>query len=91
MKIHGNNRLNGINPYQKMNPPAMEKSKKATGGAKDEIQISTEALEMLNHSKTDDAARKARIQDLKTQVQEGTYRVDSQKLAEKLYEELKGR
>lgn len=90
MKIQGNNRMSGINPYQKLNPTTMDKTKKAAA-AKDEVQISTEALEMLNKSKTDDTARKARIQELKAQVQEGTYRVDSQKLAEKLYDELKGR
>lgn len=88
MKINGSNRMNGMNPYQKLNHPATEKTNKTSFG-KDEVKISPEALELMNMKKAENAERNDRIQKLKEQVQSGTYRVDSQKLAEKMYEQFK--
>jgi negative regulator of flagellin synthesis FlgM len=89
MKIQGNQRMNGINPYQKLNPPIQDKTKGTPSLGKDEVQISTEAKELLQFSKSDGASREARVQDIKTQVQAGTYRVDSDKIAEKMYGQIK--
>lgn len=88
MKINGSNRMNGINPYQKLNQPASEKTNKTSFG-NDEVKISSEALELLNMKKAASAERNDRIEKLKEQVQSGTYRVDSQKLAEKIYDQFK--
>ncbi|MEW9669530.1 flagellar biosynthesis anti-sigma factor FlgM [Ammoniphilus sp. 3BR4] len=88
MKINGSNRMNGINPYQKLNQPAAEKTNKTSFG-KDEVKISSEALELMNMKKTESTERNERIRQLKEQVQSGTYKVDSQKLAEKMYEQFK--
>ena len=90
MKIQGNNRLTGVNPYQKLNTPGVEKAKKTATSKADEVQISSEAKEMLNIQKTDHTDRKARIQELKAQIESGTYKVDSRLLADKLYDVLKG-
>lgn len=89
MKINGNNRIMGINPYQKANQPGLDKAKK-TGMGRDELQISTEALEMLNSQKTEELDRKERIAELKKQIEAGTYKVDSKLIAEKMFDQLKG-
>ena len=51
---------------------------------KDQVQISSEAKEMLSTSKMEHAERSRHIQHLKQSVASGTYYVDSGKLAEKL-------
>lgn len=87
MKVNGNNRLFGVNPYQKNNPP-VEKTQKTSMG-RDQLQISPEALEKLKESKSPEALEHgARIEELKKQVQSGEYQVDSKKLAEKMYDQL---
>lgn len=89
MKIQGNQRMNGINPYQKLNPPIQDKTKSTPSLGKDEVQISTEAKELLQSSKSDGTSREARVQEIKAQVEAGTYRVDSDKIAEKMYGQIK--
>ncbi|WP_054957457.1 flagellar biosynthesis anti-sigma factor FlgM, partial [Paenibacillus dakarensis] len=57
---------------------------------KDEVSISTEAMEMLHaQERANDPARVQKIQSLKEQVASGTYQVSADKLAEKLLPHFK--
>lgn len=89
MKIYGNNRLTGVNPYQKTNQPSANKTDKTGTQRKDEVQISSEAMELMNLNKAEASERSEKIEQLKAQVKAGTYHVDSQKIADKLFEQLK--
>ncbi|WP_342434571.1 flagellar biosynthesis anti-sigma factor FlgM [Paenibacillus sp. FSL H7-0442] len=81
MKINETNRIGAINPYQRnIETGRQEELKKSR--RKDEVSISPEAMEMLNRSS--DADRVKKIQELKQQVASGTYRVDADKITEKL-------
>ncbi|MDQ0492650.1 MULTISPECIES: flagellar biosynthesis anti-sigma factor FlgM [Paenibacillus] len=81
MKINETNRIGAINPYQRnIETGRQEEQKKSR--RKDEVSISPEAMEMLNRSSDTDRVKK--IQELKQQVASGTYRVDADKIAEKL-------
>lgn len=82
MKINDINRINGINKtYQ--NQAEYRKDNKKTL-AKDEVQISQEAKEMLESSRAESTERAAYIHSLKEQVQSGSYYVEAGKIAEKL-------
>ncbi|WP_172196382.1 flagellar biosynthesis anti-sigma factor FlgM [Saccharibacillus qingshengii] len=84
MKINDTARIGALNPYQRTSETQRtEETKKSA--RKDEVTISTEAMEMLHAAnKPADSERAARIQDLKQQVAAGTYSVDANKIAEKL-------
>ncbi|MEJ8302695.1 flagellar biosynthesis anti-sigma factor FlgM [Saccharibacillus sacchari] len=84
MKINEPSRIAAVNPYQRtQETQRTEETKKAV--RKDEVTISTEAMDMLKAAnKPADSERAARIQDLKQQVAAGTYSVDANKIAEKL-------
>ena len=70
-----------INPYQKHNPVTkVEQAKKAP--REDELQISNKARELYDLKSEQE--REEKITSIQKQIQEGTYRVDSQKTAEKL-------
>ncbi|WP_145406953.1 flagellar biosynthesis anti-sigma factor FlgM [Paenibacillus xylanexedens] len=84
MKINETGRIGAINSYQRNvesgNQAEVKKSRR-----KDEVSISPEAIKMLQEQgRTQDAERMQRIQELKNQVNSGTYQVDSSKLADKL-------
>lgn len=84
MKINNPTGASLINAYQKHNQkPAIDKSNASS--KKDQVQISEQAKAMLE-SKTTDPARQEKVQQLKSQVQSGEYKVDSQKVAEKIYQ-----
>ncbi|MGN7359300.1 flagellar biosynthesis anti-sigma factor FlgM [Paenibacillus sp. SAF-054] len=84
MKINDTGRINGVNPYKRnMETQRQEANKQAR--RKDEVSISTEAMEMLEaKERSTDPERVKRIADLKQQVSTGTYHVDTGKIAEKL-------
>ncbi|WP_139491156.1 flagellar biosynthesis anti-sigma factor FlgM [Brevibacillus dissolubilis] len=85
MRINETNRTGMINAYNKT-PQAKGAGQVKGKMGKDEVQISTEALELLKLGEDLEltSARKAKIQELKQQVEKGTYQVPSQKIAEKL-------
>ncbi|GAB1157990.1 hypothetical protein YWY31_40150 [Paenibacillus illinoisensis] len=84
MKINEPNRIGAINSYQR-NIESNQQADAKKSRRKDEVSISPEAMKMLeDQSRTQDAARIQRIQELKEQVSSGTYQVDSSKLADKL-------
>jgi negative regulator of flagellin synthesis FlgM len=51
---------------------------------KDEVSISSEALELLQSQQVTSAERTEKIEELKKSVSAGTYYVDAGKIAEKL-------
>jgi negative regulator of flagellin synthesis FlgM len=83
MKIHDINRLGAANQYKNQNT-SRAKSNLAGSQRRDEVQISSEALEMLKSQAVEPGANKVRIEQLKQSVENGSYSVDSRKLAEKL-------
>ncbi|MFU1796313.1 flagellar biosynthesis anti-sigma factor FlgM [Paenibacillus azoreducens] len=84
MKINDTGRIGGVNPYQR-NMEAQRQETRKLERRKDEVSISSEAIEMLEAQERNiDPERVQRIQDLKQQVSTGTYHVEAGKIAEKL-------
>lgn len=83
MKINESGRVNGIaNPYKlqsEMRPGQLDTKRR-----KDEVQISTEAKEMLQSSQLNNVERSEQIEQLKQSVASGSYYVEAGKIAEKL-------
>ena len=88
MKINDINRVNGINKGYQQQMDVRKETIKAS--RKDEVQISSEAQEMLESSRAESSERAERVKELKHAVQTGTYHVEAGKLAEKLLPYLKG-
>ena len=82
LKINDINRVNGINKGYQQQLDFRKESKQAS--KKDEVQISTEAQEMLESSRAESSERAEHVNALKQAVQSGTYHVEAGKLAEKL-------
>ncbi|MEW9702584.1 flagellar biosynthesis anti-sigma factor FlgM [Paenibacillus sp. SI8] len=90
MKINDNQRIGAVNPYKKSGDATFAHAAGKKGKAKDQVEISAEAKELLGvqgSARTEEQAR--RIEDLKGSVASGTYQVDARKLAEKLLPYLK--
>lgn len=85
MKINDVNRIGSVNPYRN-NTPSGNSSSVAGKGKKDQLQISEEALKLLESQATApiDPARMKQIEQLKDAVSTGTYSVDARKVADKL-------
>ncbi|WP_019123251.1 flagellar biosynthesis anti-sigma factor FlgM [Brevibacillus massiliensis] len=84
MRIDKTNPAGMIQAYNKTNPGQAEKMSRKPMG-RDEVKISDEAIELLKYGEEQetDPVREAKIIELKQQVQQGTYRVPSDKIAEK--------
>jgi len=83
MKINDTQRIGYYRTYQQ----SMEqRTGSASGGRrKDEVKFSSEAMELLGARKGADGTDRAeRIEQLKSEVTAGTYRVPDHALAEKL-------
>ncbi len=77
MKVNDVNRLQGLQSYKNtMNKVQPQDSSKKV--QVDKVEFSQAAQEKIN------VEREQRIQALKEQIQNGTYKVDSEKIAEKL-------
>ncbi|OPA75664.1 flagellar biosynthesis anti-sigma factor FlgM [Paenibacillus selenitireducens] len=84
MKINETQRIGAINQYQR-NTDARQGSVNKKTRQLDEVSISPEAKEMLDaQARAVDPEHAKRIADLKQSVATGTYRVDANKIAEKL-------
>ncbi|QQE74117.1 flagellar biosynthesis anti-sigma factor FlgM [Brevibacillus composti] len=84
MRINETNRTGMINSYNSAGKSQEAKKGRASMG-KDEVNISHEALEMLKQvEEPQSPARREKVSSLKQQVEEGTYKVPSDKLAEKI-------
>lgn len=84
MKIHEFNRAGAVNPYRKSQEAAPGDNVKNKRPAKDQLQISTQAKELLEAQASSDPRRAERIAELKQSVQDGTYHVPAGHIAEKL-------
>lgn len=85
MKINDVNRIGSVNPYRN-NTPSSNTSSVTGKGKKDQVQISEEAMKLLQNQATAtvDPVRMKQIEQLKDAVSTGTYSVDANKIAEKL-------
>ena len=97
MKINPITNPNILRSYQATKPSA-EKSKDANGRGRDEVTFSAEALsfskalaEARGSIETRSAEERAHIADLKNAVRQGEYKIDSDKVAEKILESVLGR
>ncbi|PWW08360.1 FlgM family anti-sigma-28 factor [Paenibacillus cellulosilyticus] len=85
MKINETQRLGAINPYR--NKSDVRAAQTNSTQKRDNLQISSEAMEMLqsqNVEGTKSPERQRQLDELKDQVSTGTYEVEAGKLAEKL-------
>ncbi|MCM3079648.1 flagellar biosynthesis anti-sigma factor FlgM [Brevibacillus invocatus] len=83
MRIHEPNRTGMIQAYNKTGTAPVKKNGKLAMG-KDEVKISTEAMEMLKQVEDPNApARREKVEQLRKKVEEGTYHVPSEKIADK--------
>ncbi|NBI27730.1 flagellar biosynthesis anti-sigma factor FlgM [Chengkuizengella marina] len=81
MKINKINPVNAIQNYRQQQDINQEKKASKKAMQRDEVQISPEAKELLDAKPTE---REEKIEDLKQSVSNGTYQVDTNKIAEKL-------
>jgi len=85
MRINDVNRAGGIQPYKKVQPSKADGYDVKKTSNRDDVQISTEAQQALQQAKLQGiGATEERLAELKKAIQNGTYEVDPNKLAEKL-------
>ncbi|WP_342404954.1 flagellar biosynthesis anti-sigma factor FlgM [Brevibacillus sp. FSL K6-2834] len=83
MRINEPNRTGMIKAYNNTGKAPAAKNGRIPMG-KDEVNISNEALEMLKQVEDPQSPeRREKVNNLKKQVEEGTYKVPSDKIAEK--------
>ncbi|QKS72360.1 flagellar biosynthesis anti-sigma factor FlgM [Paenalkalicoccus suaedae] len=81
MKI---NPMHSVQAYRKLQE-AQERTDGVKSQKADKLEISSEAKEMAKSQEVL-AARSKRVEELKDQVQNGTYKVNHQTVANKLYD-----
>ncbi len=81
MKVQGYG-VNAVNPYQNQQVKTNE-VKKSSLSFQDQLEISSQAKD-LQGVKSYESERADRLSELKSQIQNGTYKVDSEKLARDL-------
>ena len=85
MNIDKTNGSTFINSYQKqMNVPPVDKAKPIQ--QEDQVQISNRAKEMFEKKTEASSDRQEKIDALKAQIQSGEYQVNSQKVADKVFQ-----
>ncbi|NRF93647.1 MULTISPECIES: flagellar biosynthesis anti-sigma factor FlgM [Paenibacillus] len=90
MKINENQRISAVNSYKKTGDANFAQATSKKNKPKDQVEISAEAKELLGSlgsARTEEQT--LRIEELKSSVASGTYRVDAGKLAEKILPYLK--
>lgn len=83
MNINNIQRTNSVNPYRNNQDNISENAKGKKTNQKDELHISSEAKEL--HGAQNSNAHNQKVQELKDAVSSGTYHVESNKIAEKLW------
>ncbi|WP_416147315.1 flagellar biosynthesis anti-sigma factor FlgM [Salipaludibacillus sp. HK11] len=81
MKI---NPMQSVQAYNKLQESQDRQQKTQTKRA-DQVEISSEAKQMAK-SKEISAERQERVNEVKTQIDQGTYKVNAQEVAKKFYE-----
>ncbi|QED49608.1 flagellar biosynthesis anti-sigma factor FlgM [Cytobacillus dafuensis] len=83
MKIN-NFGASGVNPYKRqMNK--LDQVDKLANKAADKVEISTEAKEMQHVTQIENE-RQAKVEELKIQVENGTYKVNPKEVARGIYQ-----
>lgn len=91
MKINENQRIGAVNPYNKSLDSKFTYAAGKKNKPKDQVEISTEAKELLDAQASFRSEEKIRrLDELKESVSSGTYKIDANKLAEKLLPYLNG-
>ncbi|MCZ8514870.1 flagellar biosynthesis anti-sigma factor FlgM [Paenibacillus filicis] len=85
MKINGTNRVGAVNQYKKNQEAHQAASAGKPSKKKDQVEISSEAKELLETQ----GASPEKLAALKESVSTGTYHIDSRTLAEKIFPFLK--
>lgn len=81
-----NDMKSGFNTYQnQQNRSNIQDTQKKTS-ASAEVKISSRGREISQAMMSEQALRQNRVQELKQQINDGTYKVDSSKVAEKMIE-----
>jgi len=86
MKINNINQIYRSNMTQAEN---INKNIKKDNSNKDTIEISDMAKKIHQMSSGDDMEQNKKIEELKKSINSGAYKVDTEKLAEKIYQALK--
>ncbi|MDR6553611.1 flagellar biosynthesis anti-sigma factor FlgM [Paenibacillus qinlingensis] len=89
MKINDNGRIGAVNSYKKTGDASYTQALGKKGKAKDQVEISAEAKELLGAQGIRTEEQSVRIEQLKSSVASGTYHVDAGKIAAKLLPYLK--
>jgi len=90
VKVNESGRMSQIQAYRSQAQAANAKQASGMRGkAKDDVKISEEAMKLLETQRANASDRSEKIERLKQEVQSGTYRVSTEKLAEKLWPFLK--
>lgn len=95
MKVTGDNRFTNIDAYVKNieDKKRVDSSFKQTSGevvSKDEVVLSPKAKEIQKAKEILDSVpdiRKQKVAEIKTQIEDGTYKIDGEKIALKVIEE----
>ncbi|MDR7000979.1 flagellar biosynthesis anti-sigma factor FlgM [Neobacillus niacini] len=75
----------GFYSYQKqLNRKNTENITKKSSSSSAEVEISSRGKEISQAAMSEQAQRQKRVQELKQQINNGTYQVDSKKVAEKM-------
>ncbi|MED4600704.1 flagellar biosynthesis anti-sigma factor FlgM [Paenibacillus validus] len=88
MKINGSNPVGAVNQYKKNQESQQASTGQRIGKKKDQVEISSEAKELLETRGASPASRE-KIEALTNSVSSGTYHVDARTLAEKIFPFLK--
>lgn len=84
MKIQKPTNINPIQSYQQKYKNELKQDKGTKLKSRDQVQISQQALEMLGQA--GESGRKEKVAQLKDAYQNGSFKVDSRQVAEKLYQ-----
>ncbi|MFS0725879.1 flagellar biosynthesis anti-sigma factor FlgM [Paenibacillus sp. 1P07SE] len=87
MKVNEPNRIAGLQQYNSNRGQRTEQTEAVK--RKDQVTISSEAKELLESNRINQAGRAEQLSQLKQAVSSGTYHVEAGKIAEKLLPYLK--
>lgn len=82
MKIN-NYGTNGINPYRQQQLNKINHTEQTSQNKKDKVEISAEAKDLQQLSSLE-SERKAKIDELKSKIEDGTYKIDSKRIAQNI-------
>lgn len=84
MKIQKPYGANMVQSYQKQQ--AAKPTTNKASAQRDQLSISEEAKVLLDKKATSSLQRQEKVNELKQQIENGTYKVDKHKVAEKVYQ-----